>query len=294
MIDFSNPVTWVILAAIVAVAVFVIYKNSKKEYSDIDLPIPSTRRTDLLYGYYSSLDRTFEQVKDHVNLHWFSHFYPVQQLIQEMKNHNAAFVVDISNYLFEGSGKRGRYFKENAESELRGFFAWLKFEGVLDKITYLYPIDEPNLFCKSEEDHLKALQATKKVMAEFSELAKTELAVMYAGGGYWMNMHLHQVVAVDNYDQKSESLTTGDHADLVSHMQPNQKTFLVPGPGFGHKPDPWIAYALLNPQQVVGVIPFIWFDDPNHKDVPYTGLEAAEESFKQQWVHAGNICLNKA
>ena len=89
---------------------------------------------------------------------------------------------------------------------------------------------------------------------------------------------------------------TGDpcaHAELVAALKPGQKTFLVPGPAFGHKPEPWLAYAHSNPDQVVAIIPFIWFDDPNHKDVNYTGLEAASEELRQAWINAGKSCVAK-
>ena len=32
---------------------------------------------------------------------------------------------------------------------------------------------------------------------------------------------------------------------------------------------------------------------PDHKDVPYTGLEAQSEEQQALWRKAGNICLNK-
>lgn len=295
MFENMSTGSMVVMVAIILTAIAVIYQQTKKkEYKDIDLPIPETRRTDLLYGYYSALDRTYDQVKGHVNLFWYSHFFGVEQFIAMLKETDCKIVVDLAPYLFEGTGKRGATVKASAESDLRGFFAWLKFEGVLNKITYLYPKDEPNLFCKNAEEHLKAIEIVKSVRAEFSELANAKLAVIYAGGGYWMNMEHFDVVAVDNYDQKSELLTVGDHANLVSQLKPHQKTFLVPGPSFGHPPEPWVAYALRNPHEVEGVIPFIWFDDVNHKDTAYTGLEALPAETQQKWVHAANICLNKA
>ena len=79
-------ITIIAALALVLVAFFILKKKDKKKYKDIDLPIPDTRRTDLLYGYYSSLDRTFDQVKDHVNLFWYSNFFGRDKLIEIMKH----------------------------------------------------------------------------------------------------------------------------------------------------------------------------------------------------------------
>jgi hypothetical protein len=153
-------------------------------------------------------------------------------------------------------------------------------------------MDEPNLFCKDEQNHLEAIQIVKSVRKMFYELKDSKLAVLYAGGGNWMNIKEFDVVGVDNYEQKSQSLTKGDHADLVKAKLPHQKTFIVPGPAFGHAADPWVAYALLHPEEVEAVVPFIWFDDANHKDTNYTGLEALPKEFRDDWIDAGHICVN--
>lgn len=284
-----------VLIALVVIAVLIYNQVKKKEYKDIELQIPATRRSDLVYGYYSAIERTFDQVSDHVNLFWFSHFSSIEQLISIMKNTNVKIVVDLAPYLYEGSGKRKGVFRGDAAmADLRAFFHRLRDAGVLHKVTYLYPKDEPNLFMASAEEHLKGIHVVKALRAEFEELRNARLAVIYAGGGDWMNIEHFDVVAVDNYDQKSELLTIGDHADLVKNLSHNQKTFLIPGPSFGHLPDPWVAYALLNPNQVEGVIPFIWFDHPDHKDTSYTGLEAQPQEFRDKWIRAANICLNRA
>ena len=71
---------WILLAAgllLLALAAFFIYKNKKSKkssYTDIALAIPETRRSDLIYGFYSSLTGTYEAVKDQVNLFWHSNF----------------------------------------------------------------------------------------------------------------------------------------------------------------------------------------------------------------------------
>ena len=68
---------------------------------------------------------------------------------------------------------------------------------------------------------------------------------------------------------------------MFDMLEPGQKTMIVPGAGFGDAPEPFFAYALANPNEVEMIVPFIWFDDPNHKDVEYTGLENASTDYLQ-------------
>lgn len=288
-----EPITIIAALALVLVVFFVIKKKDKKKYKDIDLPIPDTRRSDLLYGYYSSLDRTFDQVKDHVNLFWYSNFFGRDNLIEIMKStDNMRFVVDLAPMVQRKEGGKG-VLLETAEQELKIFFDTLKENGVLHKVTYLYPVDEPNLFVKSAEEHKKMIQAVQNVRMQYKELNSAKLACIYGRGKPFWNIEMYNVVGVDDYDQKSEVLTIGEHARLLKEKGWDQTTFLVPGAAFGQNPSPFVAYALLNPTEVEAVVPFIWFDDPGHKDVPYTGLEAQSEEQQAIWRQAGNICLNK-
>ena len=312
---------WILLVAgllLLALAAFFIYKNKKSKkssYTDIALAIPETRRSDLIYGFYSSLTGTYEAVKDQVNLFWHSNFLDGgdEEFINILKSTNHKVVFDLARFLtvqkdvtpwykellmklkiVKNKKKFKGVYNPEGETALRAYFQWLKDLGVLHKISYLYPKDEPNLFVLNPEEHLKMIQVTKRLRSEFSELANARIACIYGNGKPYWNLAEHDVVGVDDYGQKSQILTIGAHAKLVQEKAPHQRTMLIPGPSFGHKPDPWVAYALLNPEEVEMVIPFVWFDNVNHKDTAYTGLEAMPEDFKAQWKHAADICLNRA
>lgn len=277
------------LAVVVALAV-IVYAIKSRKYGDIDLSIPDTRRTDLLYGYYSSLDRSYEQTKDHINLFWYSNFFGLNQFIDILRGTECKVVFDVAPYIskkIEGTWKVA--YDETAETRLEAVLVQLEQAGVLGKIAYLYPIDEPTINVISETDHLKMIQATKRVAAKFPALAGVRYAVIYPRKDPFWNLAEHDVVGVDNYDQKSEILTRGDHARLKKSLLPGQRTMLVPGAAFGQNPTPFIAYALRNPEEVEMVVPFLWFDDPNHKDTDFTGLENMPADFKTQWIHASKI-----
>ncbi len=291
----KNPMFWI--GVIVAViAGYQIYKKvTEVKYGDIELPLPSTYppRNDLLFGYYSSLENCYAQTKDFINLIWYSHFYGVDKFIEILKETTHSVVLDVAPLCLDSSVSRAEVVKPDAAENLRNYFKMLESHGVLHKITHLYPKDEPNIFMASAEEHLKLIKLVKSVAAEFEGLHGVKLAVIYARGKPFWNSEEHDIVAIDNYGQKSQILTIGDHADLVKLLKPGQKTWLIPGAAFGQNPDPFVSYALSHPDEVDGVIPFLWFDDPNHKDVDYTGLEKADPVFREKWINAANICLNK-
>lgn len=289
---FENLTIIIVIALVVLAAVgYVYYKDRHPD--DIDLPMPSELRKDLLYGYYSSITGQFEQTKDHINLFWYSHFMGFDEFVQIVKQFSGKIVVDLAPFLVSKKDGGDKLFVlDNADNELRNFFTKLRNEGILNRIDYLYPSDEPNLFVASEAEHKKMLDITKAVASEFSELSNAKLAVIYGRKAPFWNIGMFDVVGVDYYKQKSTILTTGEHARLIKEMKPGTKTFLVPGPAFGHLPDPWVAYAHTNKNEVEGIIPFLWFDHPDHKDVKYTGLQAADEAFRNKWVAAGKSIVN--
>ena len=291
----KNPMFWLGTVLVLVICYQIYKKLTEVKYGDIELPPPSTYppRNDLLFGYYSSLENCYAQTKDLINLIWYSHFYGVDKFIEILKETTHSVVLDVAPLCLDASVSRAEVVKPDAAENLRNYFKMLESHGVLHKITHLYPKDEPNIFMASAEEHLKLIKLVKSVAAEFEGLHDVKLAVIYARGKPFWNSEEHDIVAIDNYGQKSQILTIGDHADLVKLLKPGQKTWLIPGAAFGQNPDPFVSYALSHPDEVDGVIPFLWFDDPNHKDVDYTGLEKADPVFREKWINAANICLNK-
>lgn len=267
--------------------------RKKNKYKDVDITMPETLRNNILYGYYSADTGQWEATKDHVNLFWYSYFSDWEEFLWILKNTDKAIVFDVAPHISER--KDGKLVcLQDARERLEACFLGLKEHSVLHRIKYIYPVDEPSLSVKNPEEHKKMLEAVIEVKNLFDDLNDSKIAVIYLRGGssnFW-NLEYHNVVGVDNYEQKSEVLTKGDYAKLKSMLQYGQTTMLVPGPAFGQNPDPFVAYAHSNPE-VEMVIPFVWFDRPNHKDVPYTGLEAADAVFYQKWINAGMKVMNR-
>lgn len=293
----------IVLYAMIAIGLgaFGYFLWKLRQWGDIDIQLPVVLRNDLLFGYYGSVERTWQQVKDNVNLYWYFNFYPQEQFIEEIRQARPEmkFVVDIAPHLTERvqveEGKTKLICSKDAEENLRAFFLKMQDAGVLHRFTYLYPVDEPQLNMYDAQEHLKMLEVAKKVAAEFPELKNVRWLVIYVAKRDFWNIDHYDVVGVDQYEQKSEILTNGEHARLLKVKLPHQKTILVPGCGFGQNPDPFVAYAHSYSNEVEIVAPFLWFEftDPKNKDADFTGLENAKEDFREKWINAGWKVMNR-
>lgn len=288
-----------IVLAIVAVALLILgvkyylKKKEKASWKEITIPMPDVLRTDLIYGYYAAMPGNWERIKDHVNMFWFTWFSHLSELIDIMRNTDKAIVVDLAPFVNHRTAPGTKIIcHPDAHKNLREFFTQLKTEGVLHRLGYLVVNDEPNLFVASAEEHLKQIQAVKRVAAEFPELKDSVMTCIYGRGQPFWNIGEFALVGVDDYDQKSMSLTRGEHVRLMKELQQGQRTMLIPGPAFGHIPDPWVAYAHSHPE-VAMVVSFLWFDNEDHKDVNYTGLEARDPEFQKKWIDAAHVIMQK-
>ncbi len=131
--QFNNNVVGIGTVLILLTVLAVLFINSKrKTYKEITSLVPADgvvipgyakgqavpiaeilkyapARTDLLYGYYSSLDRSFDQTKDHISMFWNSMFfaYAPDLFIKILKEFNGKVVMDVGTFLTIGEqGKR--------------------------------------------------------------------------------------------------------------------------------------------------------------------------------------------
>lgn len=277
--------TAILVIAVLLIVAFVIYKKNKPTYKDVNIPMPAVLRNDLLFGHYSSVDRTYDQIKDHVNLYWTG-FHGYDRTVAVLRENIMKVVLAFDGEMIDlNSNPRKRTLLPNAEEKLRNLFQRLQDEGVLQNVKYLYPFDEPNMFMASAEEHLKMLKIVRRVRDEFEELSGSKLVCIYGHSDPFWNIEQYDVVGVDYYKQKSSSLTTGEHARLVKAMLPHQTMLIIPGSGYRHNPEPWIAYAHAEPR-VEMFVTFLWFEweDPKNKDDKFTGLEAQPEEVRELWI----------
>lgn len=269
--------------------------SRKKKWKDIDIPMPAERRNDLRYGYYLSLPGEMNETGDHTNLFWHAQFYGTQQLAIEMGGRTHELVIDCGPNLFvKENGAKKASLAPDAREKLVRYFEELKSFNLLHRVNYLVPMDEPNFFCVSE-DHLRsAVNIMKDVASTYPELNNVKYVCIYGSdtSKLWC-IELFDIVGIDNYGQKSEVLTRGDHATLMKHILPGQQVLILPGAAYGQNPDSFVAYAHSTPQ-VWGVVPFIWAHVPASADVEHwTGLSKRSEAEKDVYRNAGLVTMNR-
>lgn len=279
--------------ALIAGAVFGIYKYIHRPVKDIVVSAPAVLRTDLMYGYYGRLRNQVAETIDHVNLLWESQFEGELNMITNILAAKLPTVLDVGTQCFqkiEASGLNHHY-KEDAEDLLRGLFTRLKANGALQYVKWLYPLDEPNTNT-TVVDLVYAIRSCKKVALEFPELADVKFAVIYAAKPETYDcIALFDLVGVDDYDNKSQIFTNGTYARLKAQLRSNQKTIILPGGAFGQDITSFINTAHSNPEVSV-VLPFVWFGPMVPAD-KWIGIGDDKNPLKAQYVQAGKLLTGK-
>lgn len=284
---------YIVVAAVIAGLLLMAYLRSKKRWRDISIPMPSVLRDDLHYCYYLSLPGQMAETADHTSLLWHGQFYSPEKLQAELSGRPHGMVLDCAPQLFRREPGSNSVVSPSARDDLTEFFTDLRSRGLLDRVKYLVPMDEPNLFCASEHDLKWALEVLKSVASEFPELSGVRYMCIYGERKQsWWCLGEFDVVGVDAYAQKSEVLTRGAHADLMRALLPHQQAMIIPGAAYGQDPAPFIAYAHTEPR-VWGVVPFIWCHVPASADKEgWTGLERQDEAAQERYRSAGLLTLN--
>ncbi|CAN7185383.1 hypothetical protein [Acidovorax sp. LjRoot117] len=264
-------------------------------WGEASIALPSVLRSDLHYCYYMSLPGQMAATADHTSLLWHAQFYGLDALEDEVRGYPHRLVLDCSAQLMRPTGKDSRKaLSPSAEADLRVFFADLRARGLLGRVAYLTPMDEPNLFANSEADLLGAVAILKRVAADYHELAGVRYVCIY--GSSAVNLHgLHEfdIVGIDNYAQQSEVLTKGAHADLMEVIALHQQVMVIPGAAYYQDPAPFVAYAHSEPR-CWGVVPFIWSHVPESADKEgWKGLQVQGPAEQQRYRSAGATVLNK-
>lgn len=264
--------------------------GGKDNFSDVIIALPPVLRSDLNYVYYLSTPGQTEKVKDHTNLVWHAQFYDNNLLEQELKGNNFDLVLDCAMQLFK---RTDNSVSMTAREDLHLYFTDLSNRGLLQRVKYLTPMDEPNFFVKSEEDLRAALQILKEEAKKWTVLSDVKYICIYGSNNNFMALEEFDIVGIDDYPQKSEVLTVGSHAELMRALLPHQQVMVIPGAAYGQDPAAFVAYAHSTPQ-VWGVVPFIWAHVPASADKEgWVGLENQSEEAKEVYRNAGLLTLNK-
>ena len=275
-------------------------------WGDVFIPMPATLRTDLHNVYYLGLDGQLDQYGDHVSLFWFTQWFPVENLAAMLQRYPGIdLVLDVAPQVlpprWADAEKKHRLppvYASDARMQLAVLFGRLRAHGILNRVRYIVPMDEPNLFGNSEADLRNAVRAIKAAVAECPELAGVKMTCIYGGDGkshpFWC-LDEFEVVGIDNYNQRSGVLVgDGAHARLLRALQPGQRTMIIPGAAYGQDPMPFVAYAHANADEVEMVVPFTWSHVPASADKEgWIGLEKQDAAAQERYRAAGMLVLNK-
>lgn len=219
---------------------------------------PSVLRTDLLVGYYGDCDSCALETGDHTNLYWVwgwgtSPFW-LTNAMAHLQQARGAGITRVVLGLPQAYGP-------NAEGEVRFALTRLNDAGLLADVVALYPIDEPDLYGKSDDEVRATNVMLRRVAGEFPALAGVRLAVIYAGANDFPGVSSYDWVGFDDYGAGCAVLGA-PYGALKAALRPDQRIMLVPGGADPWRQDPacFAARAHADPQ-VVAVVPFIWFDN---------------------------------
>ncbi len=261
-------------------------------WGEIVIAMPAVLRTDLHYVYYLSLPGQTARVADHTDLVWHAQFYGLDQLEDELRGRPHGLVLDCAAQLFPWNNGSRSKLSAVAQNTLRSLFLDMRSRGLLSRVKYLTPMDEPNLFCASAADLQAGMNILKGLASEFPELSGVKYTCIYGSNAnnLWC-LNEFDVVGVDNYDQRSEILTKGAHADLMRALLPHQQAMLIPGAAYKQDPAPFVAYAHTEPR-CWGVVPFIWCHVPASADKEgWVGLEKQDAAAQEHYRKAGLLTL---
>jgi len=261
-------------------AVVAWYLYRKATPTDITVPAPAQKRTDLLYGYYGHVSPQLDEARDHINLFMESQWEGSIKTIQNIQSAKMPTALDVSPQLFNNG-----IVLENASVLLHTLFGALLAADCLKYVKIIYPADEPNN-TTTEIELTKAITIIRKVVLAYPELKDVKLAVIYAADKKFICQEMYDYVGFDDYDKKS-SVLTGQYQELKKSLLPHQKTILVPGGSYGQDPVPFVNFAQAN-SEVGIVMPFVWFDDTNG-NVGANGIRSG--TLKQAYINAGKSII---
>jgi len=262
-------------------------------HSDVVIP-EAPQRTDLLYGYFGTMNSQVAETKGHVNVLWEAKFQGLEKAAANMTEAALPTVLDVANEVtvkFQDKGNNYRY-NPNAEQNLVNLFEFFRQKDVLKYVAVLVPIDEPNINIENEVELQKALDILHTVAARYPELANVKYGTIYAAKPQpYMLKNKFDWVGVDDYDVKSEIFLNGTYAELIRGLRPDQKTLLLPGGAFGQDPQPFLNFANGN-KEVGAIIPFTWLGPMQPAD-KWVGLGDPANSLKDKYVALGRTLTGK-
>jgi hypothetical protein len=248
---------YLIATALLAIGGYFYWKKNKP--NSYMPPLPTTLRTDILYWYYISDDNTPKEVSDHVNFIMEYNGSTLDDLVAKLKSYSLPVALMISQECF--GGMNSATLSNSLEDNLRKTFDRLRDEGLLSRISILYPIDEPDGKNITNEVMIECLKRVKAVVSQYAELANVKYAVIYSTHMTYPGITEYDIVGMDKYGVGSNVLISKEFKRMLELMNENQRYILIPGGADPWRQDPeaFRRHAHSDPK-CLAIVPFLWID----------------------------------
>jgi len=259
---------------------------SKGQFSS-EISSVATVRNNLQFGYFGSVGDQPRDTRDHVNVYFDMGFDGLQATIDSINYMQMSTILGVQRQLFDSNNR----LLLDGEQRLRDYFTALKPSGVLQYVTYLYPLDEPDILNTPASEVVEAARVTRKVASEFG--ITQHLFVIYGASFTFPASDSFDLIAFDNYSEGIKIFTNGDYDKLKAVRKPYQKIALIPGGAGPWLQDPIPFYNVLNNDlDVQMIIAFVWFDST----LPAQGYTSGIRSNvrRPDYCRVGKLITSKA
>jgi hypothetical protein len=251
---------------------------------------PATLRTDIKFGYFASVPGQAEEVAAHTNIFMDGGFTSPELSAQSILAADKPTLLSVQQYLFSTVGGAS-VLRPDARDRLRGYLSTLRALGALRRVVGLYPHDEPEIYGLTEPQFVEAVNLCREVGREYG--VESVIATIYTSAGPWIGIGAVDWAGFDDYSKGSAIFFNGQYARFKAALRPTQRIILVPGMA-----DPWRAdvTAFVNmahsDQQVIWVMPFVWFDGAENtgKGIKSNGLAMASCNAGRSLIGVSGAC----
>lgn len=244
----------------------------------LDPTQPVVIRADSLYGYYGDGGKDLVETHAHVNVAWTMGWGEGDYMTSVTAQITRALAMGVPNVVLGlPEGTHGNI------ALARTILSTLHAQGLLAPVVALYPKDEPEAHGIGAEQ-VRVFNAQLRVALAELGRSDVKLAVIYTRDGSWPGIETYDWVGFDDYGAGHGVLSNGTWQDMKARLRADQRILLVPGAAdpWAQDPEPYFAKLVQDPQ-VLGIIPFIWFDNADRG----VGLGARSNSMTKAYCRVG-------
>lgn len=250
-----------------------------------DVQTLPTLRTDLNFGYFSSVRDQPQRTQGYVNYYHQSFFEGTDKALADVQFMNRRTWLSFDTVFFDIGPDRRRVLRPTAAADLRALLARFQAASLLRLVTEASVVDEPDVQGVSDADVIAAVAILRGVFMEYG--VGIRAFSTYGDRRTYPGIDVMDTVMFDQYYSGASILTDGTYASFKARTRPYQHIYLLPGAAdpWREQPDSWISFAHADPQ-IKGIMVFAWFTN-RAPDADY-GKGVEENGTEGAWCRAGS------